>query len=426
MRIELILLLTSLLLVATVNCFLLPPHQLHHNHHGLRPRSNLLSVAKKTENSKETFSIIVIGKIILDKYGNPLDDDDDSKNVTIGGGGPQAAWGACAGLAVRDMLTCGKGEEEGGADQLKWEKTTPPRVENEITTANITTTSPPPKQNVTFLAPIGLKNWTPQRTKSLNALLPMLHMPPILVTSDEHITPTINIWHDENEMVSWKPVNGSFGEEGADGLWRDRPSARDVLNAIDQGYNYDNNDNDNNDNDEDDGNNNNVILHTILEAGDTSAGGGLDALPFFDSMLMDRDSSVGIEPIVFPNEVTGIVSHEDTIGVSSLIRRVESSLLSSSSCKTKQHDEKKLLIVSPDRPCYDALSSHGDYSTWRNNTNSQTEFTVRDGANGSFVVTDHSTLDSPSSTATTAALLLLAAAACEVRERSSAFRDYIR
>ena len=123
---------------------------------------------------------------------------------------------------------------------------------------------------------------------------------------------------------------------------------------------------------------------------------------------------------MFPKKVAGIVSHEDTIGVSSLIRRVESSLLSSSSCKTKQHDEKKLLIVSH------ALSSHGDYSTWRNNTNSQTEFAVRDGANGSFVVTDHSTLDSPSSTATTAALLLLAAAACEVRERSSAFRDYIR
>jgi len=129
---------------------------------------------------------------------------------------------------------------------------------------------------------------------------------------------------------------------------------------------------------------------------------------------------------VFPNEVMRIVSHEDTIGVSSLIRRVESSLLSSSSCETKQHDEKKLLIVSPERSCYDALSSHGDYSTWRNNTNSQTEFTVRDGANGSFVVTDHSTLDSSSSTATTAALLLLAAAACEVRERSSDFRDYIR
>mmetsp|Transcript_32621 Transcript_32621/g.59814 ORF Transcript_32621/g.59814 Transcript_32621/m.59814 type:complete len:116 (+) Transcript_32621:90-437(+) len=102
-------------------------------------------------------------------------------------------------------------------------------------------------------------------------------------------------------------VPGSFGEEGADGLWRDRPSARDVLDAIDEGYNYDNNDNDNNDNDEDDGNNNNVILHAILEAGDTSAGGGLDALPFFDSMLMDRVSSVGIEPIVFPNEVTGII-----------------------------------------------------------------------------------------------------------------------
>jgi hypothetical protein len=52
----------------------------------------------------------------------------------------------------------------------------------------------PPRQNVTFLAPVGLENWTPSMTESPGYLLPMLRTPPILVTSDNHVTPVIRIW----------------------------------------------------------------------------------------------------------------------------------------------------------------------------------------------------------------------------------------
>ena len=222
-------------------------------------------------------------------------------------------------------------------------------------------TDSPPNQNVTFLAPIGLKNWTPERTDALNSLLPMLSQPPILVTSNDYITPTINIWHDENEIVNWMPVNGSFGEEGADSLWRNRPCAEDILDAI-------------KDCDGD------VILHAILEAGSKPTGGGLDALPFFDPTLMNRITAAGIEPILFPKEGTGVVSNEDRNGVASLIERVGASL--SASCKSSNC--KKLFVISPDRPCYDALFSDTDFADKYMNVK-ETEFAVRDGANGSFV-----------------------------------------
>ena len=115
-------------------------------------------------------------------------------------GGLQASGGACADLAVRDLLTL-KGKE----CEL------PPTCAVD---------SALPKQKVTFLAPIGTKNWTPARTDALNALLPMLQTPPILIESNNHVTPTINSWHDDNDMVNWIPVNGSFSEEGAGGLWK--------------------------------------------------------------------------------------------------------------------------------------------------------------------------------------------------------------
>mmetsp|Transcript_24549 Transcript_24549/g.52890 ORF Transcript_24549/g.52890 Transcript_24549/m.52890 type:complete len:422 (-) Transcript_24549:808-2073(-) len=326
-------------------------------HRGLRTSHHHLFLASN-ENCKHNSRIIVVGKIILDKYGNPKDrnDGDNDETVTIGGGGPQAAFGACAGLAARDLLTW-EGE--------KWELIT---VEYKDTS--------PPKQDVTFLAPIGLKNWTPEMTKSLNSLLPMLQTPPVLIASHEHITPTINIWHDENEIVNWMPVNGSFGEEGADGLWRNRPSAHDILDAI-KGY---------------DGK---FILHAILEAGNNSPAKGLDALPFFNSTLMDRVSVASIEPIVFPDEA-GIVSPEDISQVISLIKRVEASL----SAPCKPENDNKLLVISPDRPCYDALFSNSDFEHTSTDVQ-ETEFAVRDGANGSFIKSVASELAMPSATLNT-------------------------
>ena len=159
------------------------------------------------------------------------------------------------------------------------------------------------------------------------------------------------------------PVNGSFGDEGADGLWRNRPSALDILEVID---NFDR-----------DGDEDLILLHSILEAGSKAAGQGLDAMPYFNSTLMNRITTASIEPIVFPDE-SGIVSPEDTRAVHSLIKRVDASL--SASCASKE--DKKMLLISPDRPCYDALFTNTGYE--RDGTKNA-EFAVRDGANGSFI-----------------------------------------
>ena len=49
--------------------------------------------------SNKNVRVIVIGKIIVDEYGAP---DLQNPTISIGGGGPQAAWGAAAALAASD------------------------------------------------------------------------------------------------------------------------------------------------------------------------------------------------------------------------------------------------------------------------------------------------------------------------------------
>ena len=117
------------------------------------------------------------------------------------------------------------------------------------------------KHQVTFLAPVGTKNWTPSMTEQLSKLLPPL-VRVVLVPSSDHITPIINIWHDERENVRWLPVDGSFESIGADGLWQNRPSSQDILSAI-QGCKE----------------NEDIILHAIVESGKKPTGQGMDSLP---------------------------------------------------------------------------------------------------------------------------------------------------
>jgi hypothetical protein len=148
-------------------------------------------------------------------------------------------------------------------------------------------------------------------------------------------------------------------------LWRDRPKADDILDVI-HGYEGD------------------ITLHAILEAGSNPTGKGEDALPFFNSTLMNRVSTTSIEPIVFPDE-TGNVSREDSNGVVSLIERVEACI--SDSCKQKEQDNK-MLIISPDRPCYDALFLNTKIKHNNMHNKKMTEFAVRNGANGSFINDD--------------------------------------
>ncbi|KAL7498924.1 hypothetical protein ACHAWT_010274 [Skeletonema menzelii] len=291
---------------------------------------------------------VVVGKIILDKYGPP--NGDDGSGVTIGGGGPQAAWGAAASLAVRDYLSnvAEKSKINDGGNA------------KDFILSN-------PKHQVTFLAPVGTKNWTPSMTEQLSQLLPpMINV--VLVPSADHITPTINIWHDENENVRWLPVDGSFENIGADGLWQNRPSSKDILSAI-----------------QDSNGNDDIILHAIVESGSKPTGQGLDALPFFDDKLMSRVSAAGVEPIVFADDVSGKVSCEDSLAVTTAIRKIRQAFCRARAC-VKETNGNSLFVVSPDRPCYEGMTSKTNFAIDEggNEENNEFEMIIRDGGNGSF------------------------------------------
>ena len=283
--------------------------------------------------------VIIVGKIILDKYGPPEKQID---SVTIGGGGPQAAWAAAASLAVMEYLRAAEKNKENDI----------------ILSANLQQQH----QQVTFMAPVGMKNWSPELSEQLSQLLPPT-VKVVLIPSDEHITPAINIWHDANENVRWVPIDGSFDSLGADSLWQNRPSAQDILNEIQQNC---------------DGKSD-VILHAIIESGAKPTGQGQDALPFFDNELMSRVSVAGVEPIVFADDTSGMVTNEDSHAVVSLISKMRQSFIAS----RKQGDENvgdSLFVVTPDRPCYDGMITH----TKHTNFDQFFEMIIRDGGNGCF------------------------------------------
>ena len=222
--------------------------------------------------------VIVVGKIIIDEYGDPS--KSGAPAISIGGGGPQAAFGAAAALAVRDCYdangSCGE------------------KSSNKV----------PRRMPVTFLGAVG-NEWSEDDTAALSSILaPAIDTEPVLVLSEEHITPRIRLWHDENQNIKWYAVNDSFGPVGADGLWRNRPSADDILLALDGT-----------------GVSENAILHIIIEAGDGAASGGMDSDPLRDLTLLQRLSFVGVEPIAFVSERDGKVSVKDAI---SCVRLIES------------------------------------------------------------------------------------------------------
>jgi len=330
-------------LVSAASAFLAPTSFV--NVHNRAFSSHAFEAADSRLCSAATQTLIV-GKIILDKYGPP-DRQTDDDGVTIGGGGPQSAWGAAASLVVRDYLSRNERKKINNDD------------ERDFLLSN-------PKHQITFLAPVGTKNWTPSMTEQLSQLLPpMVNV--VLVPSADHITPTINIWHDENENVRWMPVDGSFDDIGADGLWQNRPSAQDILSAIQ-------------DTDDDD-----IILHAIIESGSKPTGKGLDALPFFDDKLMSKVSTAGVEPIVFADEVSGKVTEEDSQAVTTTIRKILQSFVRARACD-KEKDGNSLFVVTPDRPCYEGMISHTNLTMdeSENTENNEFEMIIRDGGNGCF------------------------------------------
>ena len=147
--------------------------QLHPRQHRLL----LFSIDKTSSKADDGRRVVVIGKIIIDQYGDPATRSSNNfTKITVGGGGPQAAFGAAAALACRDHYFRGSSLSY---DSLEF----------------------PPKQQVTFMGPIGLQHWDQQYTLALDRiLLPMLDTPPVLISSNDHITPTIDIWHDAGEV----------------------------------------------------------------------------------------------------------------------------------------------------------------------------------------------------------------------------------
>ena len=227
--------------------------------------------------------VIIVGKVIIDEYGDPA--KSEAPALSIGGGGPQAAFGAAAGLAVRDCFD---------ADGTR--KT---EFENYIFQL-------PPRMPVAFLGAVG-SDWTDEDTDSLHSLIgPALDTAPVLVQSKEHTTPRIRLWHDEGQNIQWYAVNDSFGPCGADGLWRNRPSASDLLAVLNERHDI-----------AEQG----ACLHMIVEAGEGAAGGGMDSEPLRDPQLLERISFVGVEPIAFINEEEGKVSATDA---ASCVRLIES------------------------------------------------------------------------------------------------------
>lgn len=247
-----------------------------------------------TSKSSITHRVIVIGKIIIDEYGSP--EDDSKPTISIGGGGPQAAWGAAASLAARDLLESDHlDDDESGADERQ--------------------NPAPPSQPVTFLGPVG-KDWSPEDALELGKSIgPALDRSPIFIPSEDHITPRIRLWHDDDQAIQWYAVNDSFGPKGADGLWRNRPSADDIAVAIDDTIESSSGKKDAV-----------VVLHSIMEAGASAASDGMDCQFLRNPHLVRRIDYIGIEPIAFTNAKTGQVSVEDATSCKNFIESFSSSL----------------------------------------------------------------------------------------------------
>ena len=232
--------------------------------------------------------VVIIGKVIIDVYGDPA--KSEAPALSIGGGGPQAAFGGACALAVRDCF-----DADG----------------NRKTEFDSSECLLPPCMPVAFLGAVG-NDWSDDDTIALEALIgPALDTPPVLVQSKEHITPRIRLWHDESQNIQWYAVNDSFGPSGADGLWRNRPSANDILAMLD--VRSDNNGDEN-------ASANAAALHMIVEAGKDAAGGGLDSEPLRNPELLERVSFVGVEPIAFINEAEGKVTLADAASCVQLIK----------------------------------------------------------------------------------------------------------
>jgi sugar/nucleoside kinase (ribokinase family) len=266
---------------------------------------SILSSVESLSSSSSTSTpsplrIIVVGKIIIDEYyGNP--EDPEPRAISIGGGGPQAAFGAALALAA------------------VWSSDADDNMDK--------------PQPVTFVGPVG-DDWTELDTQALDQLLGAAVESIVLLKGQEGLkTPRIQLWHDAQQQIQWKALYDSFGPKGADGLWADRPSATDFLNIL--------------------GNNDksSVVCHVICEGGANAAGRGQDIRFLQDVQVQNRLAFLGIEPVAFPDETAGTVSPQDA-------ESILSRLASLSPAANLQ------ILISPDLETYQAVVDAAPPAFW--------------------------------------------------------------
>lgn len=250
--------------------------------------------------------LIVVGKIIIDEYGKP--DDDNELAISIGGGGPQAAFGAALALASLSKEPM-----------------------SEL----------PARQPIIFVAPVG-DDWKQSDTAALHDLLGDAIKSIEIIKGSGFRTPRIQLWHDDDQCIQWKALHDSFGPEGADGLWANRPTADDILSIMEKQGGVDT-----------------FSCHVILEGGVNGAGKGGDVRFLHDNAVQRKVHFLGVEPVAFPDE-TGKVSTDDA---KSIVARLEKL---SATAK----------FISPDDEIFQAV----DPSFW-----SKYEVASRQGPKGSVV-----------------------------------------
>lgn len=232
--------------------------------------------------------VVVVGKIIIDEYRTPEQLPEEAL-VSVGGGAPQAAFGAAAALAVMS------GNEAAAS-----------------------------RQPVTLVGAVGAQDWGHVEEKALGQSLDDAIDSIQLVRVESLKTPRIQLWHDADQNVQWRALHDSFGTEGADSLWRGRPSASDILQHVDGSCS--------------------ITCHAIMEGGAESPGGGADSDFFTDANLRDVVTHWGVEPVVFPGE-DGQVSRVDAESTMERFKKMET----------------VVNLVSPDRQLYEAV----DKSFWK-------------------------------------------------------------
>lgn len=247
--------------------------------------------------------VIVVGKVIIDEYGKP---GGGPAVLSIGGGGPQAAFGAAMALAI---------------------------LSNDAS-------DPPAIQPVTFVGPVG-EDWTDADAAALDNMLGAAIASIEVIKAPLLLTPRIQLWHDENECIQWRPLNNSFGPNGADNLWANRPSANDILALI--------------------GNDKSICCHVIVEGGTKGPGNGRDVQFLHNHDIINRLSFLGAEPVAFADAETGKISQGDADCIVSRLGGLSPTLR----------------FISPDRDIYDAVPG----SFWNN-----FDVGVRQGPLGSIVL----------------------------------------